>query len=247
MATGVSLLWQSLLAFILTYVLIRRLDVATYGAWVLLTVLLIQGRGLTSLLDLGLHQSIIYRLSEVRDRAERRRRLTAALRALATTGVAAGSLVVVLAPAAGRLFPTPNDAAAVTNALRLLGVQVAVDLVGYGLLAALEALRRYEVRKGLDAMRMTVFVGAVLVVVSTPEDLTRVAAASLGAAVLVATVAAVLVWKSGLRPVGGGSIWSELESGLPLIVLNASVSSTARPTRSSSVPWPAPSLPPATT
>jgi len=131
-------------------------------------------------------------------------------------------LVVVLAPAAGRLFPTPNDAAAVTNALRLLGVQVAVDLVGYGLLAALEALRRYEVRKGLDAMRMTVFVGAVLVVVSTPEDLTRVAAASLGAAVLVATVAAVLVWKSGLRPVGGGSIWSELESGLPLIVLNAS-------------------------
>lgn len=221
LASGAATLWAAACVFVTLPVLIRLLGADRYGLWVLLGVVLIPGRGLASLLDLGLQQSLVARVAAA-DPADAARRLGAGLRVLACVGLAAAGVLAATAPwLVDRVGAGPHHTDAV-RALRLLALQLCVDVPAVGLGAALEGLRRYELRRGIDAVRVTLTTAGTITVAATGGGLTGLAMVSVAAAVLTAVALAAGVARHGLWPARGASARTELRHGLPLLALRAS-------------------------
>ncbi len=219
-AGGISLGWITLLTFAVTPILLRRLGTVEYGAWVLLTVVLIQGRGLASLLDLGLQQSLIARIAGTDDLDEAGRRLGAGLGVLVGIGISAGLVLAAAAPSIVGAFDLPRATAhEATTALRVLAGQVAIDLPGVGWGSALEGLRRYEMRRALDAGRATIFLVGAVWVAGQGRGLVAIALVSAAAALWFAIGAAAASLRAGLRPVSGGHPRAEVRQALPFAAL----------------------------
>lgn len=219
LAAGAATLWTALCTLGLLPVLIRLLGPERYGVWVLLGVLLVPGRGLTSLLDLGLQQSLIARVAA--EPAAAPARLGAGLRMLVAVGVLAAVTLSLAAPALADLVAPRSQATETTAAVRLLAVQLVVDLPALGLAAGLLGLRRYELQRSLDAARVTLTTAAWISAAALGGGLTALAAVSLGVAVLHAIGLAAGLAVHGLRPHRGGRATDELRHGLPLLALRA--------------------------
>jgi len=127
-----------------TPVLLRELGAPQYGAWILLTVFLVQGRGLASLADLGMQQSLVARVAEV-DLDVASRRCGAALRILLPVGLVAAAALGIGSPSICRAIGANADGAVV--GLRLLALQLVMDIPATVLWSGLEGRRLYGVKR----------------------------------------------------------------------------------------------------
>ncbi len=221
-ASAVATGWVALLTLVAVPVLIRLLGVREYGIWVLITVLAVQGRGLGSLLDLGLGQSLIQRVASTDDARTVRSHVGAGGALLGLVGTVSAVVIAVLAPALVDLFGVgPAVRADTVLAVRLIALQLAFEVPGVAFGAALEGLRRYEVRRSIDAARATVFFAAGIGVAAAGAGVVGLAAVSL-ASTVASTLALLgaLAW-FGAAPGRGGSMRREAAAGLPLLALRA--------------------------
>jgi O-antigen/teichoic acid export membrane protein len=181
---------------------------------------------LISLLDLGLQQSLIARVASADDRDESRRRLTAGVLVLLGMGVLAAAVVAVFAEPLVDLFAVPSNLHAdAVVAVRLLALQLALDLPATGLGSGLEGLRRYELDKGLDATRITIFVGLAIAISVRGGGIVALAAASLATTLVYVVVLATCVVRAGLAPKAGGRPREEVHHGV--LVLGIVVTTVA--------------------
>lgn len=217
-ATG----WTALVTFALVPFLIRRLGIDGYGTWVLVTVLLVQGRGLASLLDLGVQQSLIRRIAATSDDEVAARSLGAGLAVVTVTGTLAAAVVVAAAPAMVRVAGVGESVRPdAVLAVRLVGIQLLVDLVAVVGGSALEGRRRYAARRSMDVLRITSFGVACLILVPAGAGPSSVARASLVSSIATLVVTAWVLAAVGLVPRRGGSVRGELGEAVPLLALRA--------------------------
>ena len=213
LASAAATFWVAALTVVSVPILIRLLGVSEYGVWILITVLAVQGRGLGSLLDLGLSQSVIQRVAATDDPDGAGGHVGAGVRLLAAVGVVAAAVIVACAPALVDAFSITTAQAAAVTAVRLLGLQLVVELPAVALGAGLEGLRRYEVKRAIDAGRATAFaVGAIVIAAGGGT----VAGLALGSVVTTAATAAAFVvalGHFGVHPFRGGSARAKVRAG----------------------------------
>ena len=106
-------------------------------------------------------------------------------------------------------------------AVRLLALQLVFELPGVALGSGLEGLRRYEVRRSIDATRATAFVVGAITIAAMGGTVAGLAAWSVAT-----TAASTLALALALRHYGmalgrGGSIRAEARAGMPLLALRA--------------------------
>ena len=185
LASAGATLWIAALTVVSVPVLIRLLGVREYGVWVLVTVIAVQGRGLGSLLDLGLGQSLIQRVAATEDREQAARHVGAGVRLLGAVGTLAAAVLVVAASPLVHLFSIKDPAAitTATTAVRFLALQLIVELPGVALGSGLEGLRRYEVRRTIDAARATAFFAGAIAIAAAGGSVAGLAAWSLATTV----------------------------------------------------------------
>lgn len=215
-ATG----WSIVVTLTLLPILIRAMGPASYGVWILLSVFLFQGRGLVSLLDLGLQQSIIGRIAASPDPLERNRRLGASLATLAPLGLVSALALALFAPHVVGLVRTPPVVAQeAVLGLRVLALQLGIELPGIALASTLEGVRRYPARRALDALRVTLFAVGAVAATRTDSPLLGLAASSAVSSLVFFAGCAVALAAAGIRPVTGGSPREELRWSRPLLAL----------------------------
>jgi O-antigen/teichoic acid export membrane protein len=221
LASAASTFWVAALTVLSVPLLIRLLGVGEYGVWVLITVLAVQGRGLGSLLDLGLSQSLIQRVAATDDRGRAGEHVGAGVRLLFVVGIGAAVTITVAAPALVDAFSITTAREAAVSAVRLLGLQLAVELPAVALGAGLEGLRRYEVKRGIDAARATAFAVGAIVIAASGGSVAGLAAWSAVTTVVTAVAFVVALRHFGVHPFRGGSSRAEARAGLPLLALRA--------------------------
>lgn len=223
LATGASTVWIGILTLASLPFLVRTLGAEEYGVWVLLGAVMLQGRGFVSILDLGQQQSSIQRMAAAPDGPEASRRLGATTRLLVLPAIAVAAVLAVVAPALVDLMRVPDTLThSAVVALRVLAVQLAIELPSIAYQSGLEALRLYERRRLIDAGRVTVFLLGAFALAASGYGIIAIAVWSLATTVgyVVALVAA--THRAGLRPAFGGRAAEELRHGLPLMALRIS-------------------------
>jgi O-antigen/teichoic acid export membrane protein len=221
LASAAATFWVAALTVVSVPVLIRLLGVSEYGVWVLITVLAVQGRGLGSLLDLGLSQSVIQRVAATDDHERAGHHVGAGVRLLAAVGLVAAVALLVAAPALVDAFSITTARSAAVTAVRLLGLQLVVELPAVALGAGLEGLRRYEVKRTIDAVRATAFAVGAIVIAASGGSVAGLAAWSVVTTALTAIAFVVALRHFGIHPFAGGSARAEARAGMPLLALRA--------------------------
>ncbi len=221
LASAAATFWIAVLTVVSVPVLIRLLGVPEYGVWVLITVIAVQGRGLGSLLDLGLSQSLIQRVAASDDRTRAGHHIGAGVRLLAGIGVLAAVALFIAAPALVDAFSVTSARTAAIAAVRLLGLQLVAELPAVALGAGLEGLRRYEVKRTIDAARATAFAVGAIVIAASGGSVAGLAAWSVLTTTATAVAFVVALRHFGVHPFGGGSVRSEARAGMPLLALRA--------------------------
>jgi O-antigen/teichoic acid export membrane protein len=93
-------------------------------------------------------------------------------------------------------FKTPDDLIGPLRvATVVFSVQIVADLVINSLEASLEGLQRVDLSRGVDIFRRTTVFAAAAVAALTTKELVPVALASMGATIVAAVVAAVVLWR----------------------------------------------------
>ena len=221
LASAAATFWVAALTVVSVPILIRLLGVSEYGVWILITVLAVQGRGLGSLLDLGLSQSVIQRVAATDDPDGAGGHVGAGVRLLAAVGVVAAAVIVACAPALVDAFSITTAQAAAVTAVRLLGLQLVVELPAVALGAGLEGLRRYEVKRAIDAGRATAFAVGAIVIAAGGGTVAGLALWSVVTTAATATSFVVALRHFGVHPFRGGSARAEARAGMPLLALRA--------------------------
>lgn len=221
LASAAATFWIAALTVVSVPVLIRLLGVREYGVWVLVTVIAVQGRGLGSLLDLGLSQSMIQRVAATDDHERAARHVDGGVRLLAGVGLLAATVLFVAAPSLVDVFSVTTGRAAAITAVRLLGLQLVIELPAVALGAGLEGLRRYEVKRSIDAARATAFAVGAIVIAASGGSVAGLARWSVVTTAATAIAFAVALRHFGVRPSGGGSARAEARAGMPLLALRA--------------------------
>ena len=162
------------------------------------------------------------RVADATDLEEAQRRFTAGMMLLAPVGAASAIVLFVIAPCAVDLFNiVPALRAGTVMAVRLLAVQLVVEFPAVAMGSGLEGLRRYELRRGLDAALRHVVRDRGGRARDPRARGNRLAAASLVIAIVYACALSIATYSAGLTLRPGGTPREELRRSFPLLAMRA--------------------------
>jgi O-antigen/teichoic acid export membrane protein len=145
----------------------------------------------------------------------------AGARLLGAVGVSAAVLLAVGAPQIVDAFGITTGHAAAVVAVRLLGLQLVVELPAVAFGAGLEGLRRYEVKRAIDASRATAFAVGAVVIAALGGSVAGLALWSVVTTVATAVAFVVTLRHFGVHAFRGGDARAEARAGVPLLALRA--------------------------
>ena len=130
-------------------------------------------------------------------------------------------LVVAAAPIVHVFKIPPGVEHSAVLGLRLLGLQLAIEMPGLAFGSAVEGLQRYDIRRGIDVVRALLFAVMAVLFVANGAGPAGLALASLVSCVVSVAAMYVATRRLGLRPASGHVAHQEMRLALPLVALRA--------------------------